>query len=424
MLNIYQSCVINEALLYLKSVPQVERMFLNLPSGIGYNVDKNLPGLACYDSRNNIITINELVFNCNMDAKQQLIFLTTLTHELCHASQKKAGLCFNDLIDASFDETFRISRMTEIESILLEAIVENELIKRKEFKNCEPSGECLFYQHLLEQTNGDVQQANKIFILSYWKNSMVGVKENSFIESFKTKMADIYHGYVAQSYRQSIAIHKYNLKSANRIKPVQAMGKYLERMNLHCMLPEIFFKDTFDNIEITKNVENGVTVLDQQGNKCYKYSPTNKQNLNILTYFKDGQPDKCFMQDSIDKTQVDITNIVINFQKLEKAIKERNLIALKQIFNANSWILDAQMLPDGDFPILMAIRNNNPEAVSFILEKSPNLLLTTIDGRGIVTELNKLTNKTLRAKIQYLYVQQIKAQMLGDFSSEKNLKIK
>ena len=419
MLSLYQIQIIQEALFYLRSVPQMNRVFANLPNGINYNVVKGLPGLACYDNDTNEITINEKVFVCGMTSKQKLIFLTTLAHELCHASQKKAGLSFGDLINSSFGETFRVSRMMEIESILLETIVENELLNRKEFEDCWPSDECLFYQSLLEQNRGDIQQTTRCFILSYWKNSIFKVKENTFIQSFKANINEHYHNYAVQAYHQSIAMHKYNHNSTKHTQPLVAIGKYLERMNLRGMLPEMFLQNNFDNIETTNNANDGITILDADGNKYCNYSPTNCEYIDRITYYKDNIPYQIFLQDNCTNERDDVTFVVVNMNMLEKAIKERNLYLVKQIFNKDPHILNRQTIPEGNFPLLMAIQNNYAEAVHFILEKSPNLLLNTINGESIVTELHKLTNKRLCERIQYMYIQQMKEQMFGFCESRK-----
>lgn len=407
--------ILSDAIGYLGRIPAMRYILSSVPKNVRYKIVGNLPGMACYESDINTLSLNAQIFIDDMTPKHKLLFLTTLAHELCHASQKTYGLGFSDLSTPSFGETFRVSRMTEIEAILLEVIVENELLQRAYFADCDPSSECLFYQILLRQTNGNVQQANRRFILAYWKNSVEKIKGNAFVQSFKTKIDHHYHYYIEQAYHHSVVMHKYGFKPTNTTLPVNAINKYFERMGVCGMNPEVFLQNGFDNIETAVKPDDGVTVFDCFGDKKYNYSPTANAKYDKITYFKDGVPDKVFIKNNATQERDDITVFVIGLQKLETAIKDRNMNVVKQTFLDIPSIINAQKISDGDFPLLMAIRNNNSEAVAFILNKQPNLLLTDVNGRGVLSELDKLTNRSLRDRLEYLYVQQIKAHIMGGF---------
>ena len=409
MTKVDQDRLIYEALSYLRLVPQMNTILSNLPDCICYKFVYGLPGIACYDAYSNMTTINARVIQGDyMTPQQRFEFLTTLAHELCHANQKKQGLMFDDLIGAFVGETFRVAKMTEIDALLLEVIVERELLERAEFMDCVPSKYCMFYQYCLNQSKNDIQQANRRFVLSYWKNVMFDMKKGTFAQLFQENIKHHYNYYTNQAYHQSVAIHKYNYESTNRTKPLVAIDAYLKRMNLSGMMAELFLQNNFDNAETTVNVDDGVTVFDEDGNKYYNYAPTSLQVLDKITYFENGVPYKIVLRNNQTYEQEGVTFIVENMNKLESAIKQRNFNAVKQIFTEDPRILDRQAVPSGDFPLLMAIQNNNPEAVVFILSKQPNLLLKTKDGRSVITELDKLKNTTIQAIIKYLYTEQVK----------------
>ena len=91
----------------------------------------------------NAITLKPALIDL-YNPQERLSFYVTLAHELCHANQKKEGLYYNDLSEASFGDTFRVAKMMETETRLLSATIENELLKRKEFQGCIPSIDCLY----------------------------------------------------------------------------------------------------------------------------------------------------------------------------------------------------------------------------------------------------------------------------------------
>jgi len=417
MLNFYQNNItttdknriIDEALSYLKLVPQMNTILSNLPDGICYKFVDGLPGIACYDTYANTIIINACVIQGNyMTSQQRFVFLAALAHELCHANQKNRGLTFDDLTVSSFGDTFRVAKMTEIDALLLEVIVECELLERVEFIDCIPSWHYMFYQYCLKQSKNDIQQANKRFVLSYWKNAMFNMRNGTFAQMFQENISRHYNYYTNQAYHQSVVIHKYEYESTNRTKPLAAIDTYLKRMNLSGMTAELFLQNNFDNAETTVDVDDGVTVFDNKGNKYCNYAPTSRQNLDKITYFENNMPYKIILQNNQTDEQEDVTFIVENMKKLESAIKQRDMNIIRQIFNEDPRILNRQTESSGDFPLLMAIQNNNPEAVVFILNKQPNLLLKTKDGRTIVSELDKLQDATIQAIIKYLYIEQVK----------------
>ena len=151
---------------YLKTIPQMQHIMENLPDNITCVFSDDIPGIASYSSEDNRITIKSKAIDMN-NPQERLSFCITLAHELCHANQKKEGLYYNDLSNSSFGDTFRVAKLMEADTRLLSVIVENELLKRDEFKGCTPSEDCLIYQEELRRANGDVEKANTNFVLAY-----------------------------------------------------------------------------------------------------------------------------------------------------------------------------------------------------------------------------------------------------------------
>ena len=237
---------------------------------------------------------------------------------------------------------------------------------------------------------------------------MFDMKNETFTQIYQDNICHHYNYYTNQAYHQSVAIHKYEYESTNRTKPLAAIEAYLKRMNLSGMTAELFLQNNFDNAETTVDVDDGVTIFDKDGYKYCNYAPTSRQILDKITYFENNMPYKIILRNNQTDEQEDVTFIVENMKKLESAIKQRDMNIIRQIFNEDPRILNRQTESSGDFPLLIAIQNNNPEAVAFILNKQPNLLLKTKDGRTIVSELDKLQDATIQAIIKYLYMEQVK----------------
>ena len=102
------------ALEYLKSIPQMKRILENLPDKIAYKFSQSTPGIASFNSEENAITLKPTLIDL-YNPQERLSFYVTLAHELCHANQKKEGLYYNDLSEASFGDTFRVGKMMETE---------------------------------------------------------------------------------------------------------------------------------------------------------------------------------------------------------------------------------------------------------------------------------------------------------------------
>lgn len=410
MPNIDYNNLLHTAMSYLWTLPNMHYILSNLPKNIHLIFAVNIPGVACFDAEENAIMINYKLINTSTP-EAMLDFIVSLAHELCHANQKKCGLYFDDLKDASFGDTFRIAKMLELETRLLDAINEHELLKHPEFAGCTPSEYCLFYKALLEHSNGDVQKAKHDFVLSYWTNSVFKSKNREYMNVFKDDISHHYFFYTEQSYHQALEIHKFNRQSAQVKVASQVVKDFLNRMGINSIDATWFLKNGYDNAETTQNIHDGITIFNQDGDKYCNYSPTIDKYWDLVTYFVNDTPIKMFLKHGITKEQNEITSAVQNIIKFEQAIKNRNMETIRQIVFQDPGIIDRQLITNDSFPLLMAIQNNYPEAVNFILQKNPNLLLSTQDGHTVLTELPKLTSKILQSKITYLFTKQMHTKM-------------
>ena len=302
---------INHALQYLETVPQVKRILNNL-TDIKYDFADNLRGAACFINTGKIIFKNtDLDLN---EPENRLAFYTALAHELCHADQKHNGIHFTDLYNASFGDTFRISKMMEVEGFLFYSMVANDLIKRPEFQDCYHSVHSIYYQAELQIAKGDVSLANTNFALTYWQNA-----KDTYINipEVRKTINSFYVQYTQQAFHQALLMHDphFTTKSSNRSTPLEAMNKYISRMKLTNVNPELFLQNNFDNAQTTNNYQDGVTILDRYGNKHLNLAQVpEKPFTDKFTYFDNNEPYTFVLVDTITRKQIG-TFRTINNQK-------------------------------------------------------------------------------------------------------------
>ena len=322
----------------------------------------------------------------------------------------------------------------EAETRLFSAIIENELLKRKEFQSCIPSVDCLYYRSELQRANGNVSQANTNFVLSYWQNG----KDNTFLNQTEKETIDSrYFFYTEQAYHQALLIHdlKFNQLSTNRMSPIDAVRSYTQRMGLIGLAPELFLQEKFDNVQTTGDFQDGITILNYDGDKYLNLAPTDNPFFDKVRFFANGLVEKVFLRNAktgemqpyasqnglkkrllqrskavrIDRADSVSSQKSANLSALEIAIENRNMDRIRKIISEDPSVINRQHKHGKNFPLLMAIQNDNAEAVSFILRKNPNLLLNTEDGKNVLTELTKLSDTKLQRQIQTLFVAQKEA---------------
>ncbi len=186
-------------------------------------------------------------------------------------------------------------KMMEAETRLFGVVIENELLKRKEFQSCIPSVDCLYYRSELQRANKNVSQANTNFVLSYWQNA----KNSTWLNQVEKDMINSrYFFYTEQAYHQALLIHdlKFNQLSTNRMSPIDAVRSYTQRMGLIGLAPELFLQEKFDNVQTTNNFQDGITILNHDGSKYLNLAPTNNPFLDKATFFKDDLINQIFLR--------------------------------------------------------------------------------------------------------------------------------
>lgn len=291
--------LIQSIMKYLETIPQAKPVLNNLPENITYIFSSKTPGIASFDSTDNTITISPNGLNLN-DPQDRFALYQTLIHELRHANQKKEGLYYDDLINASFGQTFRVAKLMEMETRLFDAIIENELLKREEFEGCAPSLDAIYYKQELKRANNDVAKANTNFVRSYWENT----KNTPWIDNVvRENINKHYFFYVEQAYHHALLMHNPQMKqaSSNRTTPVQAAEAYGKRMSLKGMESKVFLENGFDEAITTDNFRDGITILYHDGTKYLHLTPTENPFVDMAIFFKDNQPDRYFLRNSITK---------------------------------------------------------------------------------------------------------------------------
>ena len=288
--------IILQSLEYLATIPQIKSILENLPDNISYVFSQETPGIASFYVYENSITINPQQVDLNTP-QGKLYFYDTLAHELCHANQKKEGLYFNDLIEASFGDTFRVAKMMETDTRLLGVIVENELAKRKEFKGVALSKDGQYYQQELRRSKGNVSQANTNFVLTYWQNVANHTQLN---QELRKNINSHYFFYTVQAYHHALLMHnpEFKLTSTNRNTALQAMQKYMRRMALQNVSAELFLQEKFDNAQTTGNFQDGITILYLNGDKYMTLTPSSHIMEDKVTFFKDNQEAGVFLRNA------------------------------------------------------------------------------------------------------------------------------
>lgn len=265
--------IIMEAKKHLKQIPQMDYVFAKLPRVLAYNTELGSDGAFRSNGWFNRIVISPTLTTDDYYefAGTKMILIATLSHELCHANQQECGLTEQYLKDASFSDVFRVYKMTELEAALLEAIVENELVKQPEFEGFGVTTERAFlYDYYLDKENGDIQKAKRDFVLSCWTNSCDNIQTPDIrLEMICQNAVRNWHREYTKDATEYVFSQKYALKPT--ITPIQAIDACLQRMGLNGVIrSEFFLQNGSDNTKIN-NRKRTVTLLNQNGEKHCKY---------------------------------------------------------------------------------------------------------------------------------------------------------
>lgn len=297
---LYNMSKVSYALKYLSTIPQTQPILRNIPYELAYEFSADMLTPARYSAVENKVTLNPIY----MDLKTPLMrlnFLITLAHELCHATQKNEGLVYDTVKGPTFGSTFRVFKMMEIETRLMEAQLENELLKRPEFSTCKPSPDCVCYRLKLQKAQQDVSKANSDFVVTYWRNG-VGDKDLSF--DLRQHINYVFMFYTEQAYRLAYETHSpaFGMVPTDLRTPEQIMARYLARMNITDLKPQLFLTNKVDHVVTTRDFRHGITVLNLDGSVFANLRPTTNPRYDKLTYYANNKPREAFLRDTVEKT--------------------------------------------------------------------------------------------------------------------------
>ena len=285
------------ALKYLETVPQLQPILHNLPKGLSFEFSEKITDApAAFYFKENKILINPAKVGFKTP-RDRLDFYLYLAHELCHANQQQEGLQPNDLKNTIFKDTFRVAKMMEVEARLVSTIVENELLKRKEFSQCEQSLDLVYYKQKLQENKDDMAGANADFIVAYWQD---GIYDTAASRSVRDNINYFYFFYMEQAYHNAYRLHnpKYLEVMSEQNTPLQAMEKYLARMQIKDLDPNVFLQDKLDFVVATDDYMKGITVIQPNEQPFFNLCPTYYNTHDKLTYYDaNGQPQKAFLKD-------------------------------------------------------------------------------------------------------------------------------
>lgn len=284
--NVHCTNVIMDAKKYLRQIPQMDYVFAKLPYNLSYTIKSDVWGQFSSNGWFNQIAVNPTLVSDDYYkySGHKMLLMTTLSHELCHANQQACGLSAYNLQNTSFGDVFRVYKMTEIETALLEAVIEHELVKKTEFKDFDiSSGLGFLYYYCLDKENGDIQKAKRDFVLLCWTNSYNKIQtSNTRLKSICQNV--IQHWYTSYTKDAIQCALKQKFTQKNAYTPIQVIDACLQRTGLNGVIkPEFFLQNGSDNAK-TDNRKRTVTLLTQSGKKYCKYRM--RSNELKVTWFK------------------------------------------------------------------------------------------------------------------------------------------
>lgn len=233
--------IVEDAMNDLASIPQMKNILANLPKDLKYGIDD-----FDFNDKENKITFYQ--------NGGKFEFLRLFAKLLLFANQKQLGLTPDNLCNTSSDEFYHVAKIKQIENLLLGVIVETELLKRPEFKNCKPSVDAYIYQAKLKEANGDEKRAIHNFVMAYWTNSL---KEHVGEAVFEQNISNWYNWIVFRDgYRYDYYDYEKNETPAIRnIKPADAMNAYLERLGIKDIADSEWFLHDTEYDALTRQCE-------------------------------------------------------------------------------------------------------------------------------------------------------------------------
>ncbi len=263
----------------METLPQMKDIINNLPDGITFSVSCNGMRSSAYNYGENEIEMDITNFNAK-SLRRKMDFLISLSHELCHATQKNAGLYFTDIKNASFGDTFRIGKLMEIETFLMHVMIERELLKRPQYKNVCPTASVQYFQKrfLLHKKNNvpDAEGAARADLISVcWQCG----HNHHISEKLGLEVRSNYDYYNRQAMRFAQLMHHPKLAKYKDVPttPPQYTASEIKtfyrcRMGVFYHVPAGYFLTDKSDYAHVDTYEKGVDIFDANYRRYINYN--------------------------------------------------------------------------------------------------------------------------------------------------------
>ena len=312
----------------IQNIPKIREVIADI-NDMTFKVaeDNNPTTAASFNSYTNTINFTPQLFALQ-NTWQKMVNIYTIVHELCHVSQSQQGLYPHRIKASSFKERFRIGKLLEAETKLLDVQMERYLLQQPEFKNLDPSDSLQHYNTLLNH-NENIQNANLAFVQAYWQNGkncnlsmdimpdVINFNQKYNIGSYWGALRDMYPNFEHQDPKEDIPIE-------------DILRGYRSRMNL----PEdfdmsYFLSDGNDNINVN---ENELNILALDGSVC-NLKPEGNWEFGHITYHgKDGVQERVIHLETENITLNIYDQIILCIGAKEAAVQKRLEGVLKKEF--------------------------------------------------------------------------------------------
>ena len=398
----------------LKEVPEMQPIFENLPRHLKIVVDSNDTDSheGAFRAYMNSIYIDNV---CLASEEKTLI---TLAHELCHANQEMNLLLYDSNKGMSFEDTFRIAKLGELETELLEISVEKSL-RSKGLLSGPESMKCIIWDKLVEVL-GEKKAKDQLALL-YWTNAYCP-KDVTFSQEERTVFSKWYTYYNRDSLNKAISVHRKKRPAPVLFGEYSAhdvVRRYLNRMGLS--LSEDTFLSEQDYVHVNapghfidEFCPSGVwarVTMERKGSAVMNYYTiydTNNVPSSCMVVYQDGI---CVgLEKNPERMKYDAVERDWGNLRFCMYSQEPDIPRIKSLLKAHPDFLNRRNLFDQTL-VMLAISSGNDGVVQLLLKENANLLLKDDNNYTVLNYLDEYGSRLqpeTQQKIRQKYVIQEK----------------
>ncbi len=425
---------LKQAIHLLAEIPQMHFILNNLPDEL-IITKTNFPYPA-YFRNENIITLQFNDFWANGNSRL-VDFLISLAHELCHANQTKLNLkTTND----SFGNAFRLHKLSEIETMLLDIDIERQLLLRPEFRGMRHSLSTQVYLHQLVIHRKNKEQnaealARADLIKAFWRKGF----GFHFPSEMQQHIQDHYTNYNQQAFLHTQVDYNPRLITPSKtpvtgynlpLSGCETETVYRTRMGVLDTIPAGYFLTDKNDYIHADTFDKGIDFLDKTGMRIqnlnlsfYQLLSKSSPVLELKTYQNDIETNKTFFyfeqqipHPKLLNTQLIRSIFTANEENnlsnqcylfaLINTIKQNHIDVLKTLLNEYPAVVNAQTPDTRQTLLMIAIQYQNKEAVQHILKQNPSLTLSDKESKTILDYFHYLQSDSLKKQIKDRYDEQ------------------